>query len=545
MVNPSSQSKVLSILPVLIALILWQLYVQITHSELLPGPISCCKALLELAVSHILFEDCVASLKRVVIGFCIAAVLGITLGLSLGLFSRLRLSLVPIIELLRPIPPLAWIPIAITFFGVGDPSSCFVIFIGAFYPVFTNTLLGVQEVPSKYIDAAKMLAASRWRICKSVIIPSALPSIFAGLRVGLGFAWACVVAAEMIAARSGLGYEIQLNRQLLQLDSVVAGMAVIGVIGVTMNTLMVWLESKCLPWKKVAHPQELDEEQSIDLAKVDKLSFLKSSNLTGMSVLLDKVKFDYGQANGLINEISLSVKTGEFFCLLGSSGCGKTSLLHLVAGLHIPRAGRIMLDGAPLNEHKPEITMVFQSGALFPWLSAQENVAFAFQSRGLSKIEALDQARSVLDIVGLSNRATNYPVQLSGGQQQRVALARALAYQPRLILLDEPFSALDSQTRESLQQEVSLLLSKMGITVILVTHDIREAVFMSDRVAVLSRHGGHILTELSINTIRPRDEAFRYSSEFSQARAELWDVLHEKSSDSENLGQSQLSIIGG
>ncbi len=534
MASPSFKNKLLPVLPVLVALVLWQSYVQITRCELLPGPLSSFQALLDLATSHILFDDCISSLKRVFIGFCFAALSGIILGLALGLFSRLRHSLAPIIELLRPIPPLAWIPIAITFFGVGDPSSCFVIFIGAFYPIFTNTLLGVKEVPGNYIDAAKMLGASRWRICKQVIIPSALPSIFAGLRIGLGTAWACVVAAEMIAARSGLGYEIQLNRQLLQLDRVVAGMAVIGLIGVTMNTFMVWLESICLPWKKAERAQESAEESQANVAKAENLSLLKSSHLTGASLSLDKVTFGYGQTSNLINNISLSVKAGEFFCLLGPSGCGKTSLLRLMAALNTPQSGQITFDGGELNEHKSEITIVFQNGALFPWLSALENVSFAFQSRGLSKIEAIDQSRSVLDIVGLANRAANYPAQLSGGQQQRVALARALAYQPRLILLDEPFSALDSQTRESLQQEVSLLLSRMGITIILVTHDIREAVFMSDRIAVMSRQGGQILTELAIKAARPREESFRYSPEFSQARARLWDILHEKKTDDQN-----------
>ncbi len=536
------KNKLLPVIPVIIALIGWQFYVQATHNELLPGPLSSLKALIDLATSHVLIIDCLSSLKRVFIGFCFAAVTGIVLGLAMGLIARLRMAFVPIIELLRPIPPLAWIPIAITLFGIGDLSSSFVIFIGAFYPIFTNTLLGVREVPITYIDAAKMLGASNWRIYRQVILPSALPSIFAGLRIGLGTAWACVVAAEMIAARSGLGYEIQLNRQLLQLDRVVAGMAVIGLIGVTMNTLMHWLELYCLPWEKISgagsglsEPRPYTSLAPTSPSLPDRpseLINLASTNvvptkLLGAAVQLDKVAFSYGSTN-IIDDISLSIKPSEFFCLLGSSGCGKTSLLRLIAGLNQPTAGKVTINGGMIVNHRSEITMVFQAGALFPWLTALENIAFSLQSRGLSKTKALVEAKSILAIVSLTHLAAHYPNQLSGGQQQRIALARALAYQPHLILLDEPFAALDSQTRELLQEDISLLLANMGVTVILVTHDIREAVFMADRVAVMSR--GRIVNELTIDLARPREDSCRYSQQFSKARATLWDTMHGKNS---------------
>ncbi len=545
MPEPAWKNKLLPVLPVLFALAAWQCFVQFSHSELLPSPLSSLKALCDLATSNILFEDCLASLKRVFIGFCLAAVLGIATGLATGLFVRLRLGLLPLIELLRPIPPIAWIPIAITFFGIGDSSSCFVIFIGAFYPIFTNTLLGVREVPALYIDAAKMLGASKARIYQQVIVPCALPSIFAGLRVGLGFAWACVVAAEMIAAHSGLGYEIQLNRQLLQLDRVVAGMAVIGFIGVTMGLIMECLEQKLLPWRKIkgrsASEQIIDEE---NLPGANQQSILDSiDNLTGASIVLDKVNFKYNQSKPILENVSLTLKEGEFHCLIGPSGCGKTSLLRLIAGLYLPTSGRITVNGGNVIEHKSEITMVFQTGALFPWLTALENVAFALQSQGLSKTASTAQAKTFLEVVGLTNRSCSYPSQLSGGQQQRVALARALAYRPRLILMDEPFSALDSQTRELLQQDVANLLSKMGVSVILVTHDIREAVFMAEKVYVMSKNGGRIVEELTIDTPRPeRDDAFRYSAEFSSARAALWHALHNKTNDTVSTSAISLEV---
>ncbi len=525
------------ILPILIAIVLWQLFIQFSGNELLPSPAASFKALYDLAASHILFDDCWASLKRVFIGFCVAAAAGICLGLALGIFAKLRSGFLPIIELLRPIPPIAWIPIAITFFGIGDSSSCFVIFIGAFYPIFTNTLLGVTEIPASYIDAAKLLGASNIKIYKQVIIPCALPSIFAGLTVGLGFAWACVVAAEMIAAHSGLGYEIQLNRQLLQLDRVVAGMAVIGCIGYIMVGIMKWLENKLLPWKNFKN-LFANEQSDAEISQISKNIPEQLTNklpITGTPVVLDNVKFSYGQNTDLIENISLSVKPGEFLSLLGPSGCGKTSLLRLIAGLNQPKSGKILIDGIDAAQSKKELTMVFQNGALFPWLTAMGNIIFALQSQNLSREENIQQAKTLLSIVGLEKHSAKYPGQLSGGQQQRIALARALAYRPRLILMDEPFSALDSQTRESLQQDVAHLLSQMGISIILVTHDIREAVFMSDRVLVLSTTGGQIVQEHTIETPRSkRDDAFRYTPEFSSARASLWQALHAKTKELAN-----------
>ncbi len=383
-----------------------------------------------------------------------------------------------------------------------------------------------------------MLGASNLRIYKQIIIPCALPSIFAGLTVGLGFAWACVVAAEMIAARSGLGYEIQLNRQLLQLDRVVAGMAVIGFIGVIMALSMKWLERKCLPWKSLLIKEHSDEQLDIDKLKTSHLAANKFDQLTGVSVLLERVSFTYGKNTNLINEISLSVKPGEFVTLLGASGCGKTSLLRLIAGLNKPTAGRILIDKDDAYASKKELTMVFQNGALFPWLTVLDNVIFALQAQNLSQEGSAQQAKTILAIVGLENHITKYPGQLSGGQQQRVALARALAYRPRLILMDEPFSALDSQTRELLQEDVAILLSQMGISVILVTHDIREAVFMSDRVLVLSASGPHIIEELVIDTTRlTRDDAFRYTGEFSSVRAKLFQAMHSRLNYSANASR--------
>jgi len=408
-------------------------------------------------------------------------------------------------------------------FGLGDGSACFVIFIGAFYPVLTNTILGVREVPQTLIDAAQSLGCTGSACFKKVIWPASLPSIFAGLRVGLGFAWMCVVAAEMIAARSGLGYEIQLNRQLLRLDRVVAGMLVIGVIGFLMNLALARLEIILLPWRKISTRKDEDEGQiTASPANLER-------RVSGAAIKVTNLSFSHNADDRLIlKNLNLEVAPGEILCLLGPSGCGKTTLLRLLAGLQMPRTGEILIDNQSLARQRSEITMVFQNSALFPWRTAEGNVNFAMESRNQSSRQ---DALEYLRLVGLQQKAKFYPQELSGGQQQRVALARALAYHPKILLMDEPFASLDSQTKESLQEELSTLLFARGITGVFVTHDIREAIFLGDRVAMLSKNGGEILSLHKIEKTQPRDAAFRYTSEFSQCRLMLWNALKEASDE--------------
>ncbi len=178
-------------------LLFWECAVRMYPGTLVPRPIECFKALFELAREGILFPDLTASLGRVVIGFAIATLLALSIGFLLGLIPPLKRAIMGVFELLRPIPPIAWIPIAVALLGIGNASAWFVIFVGSFFPILTNTLLGVSNIERLHLEAAKVLGASRWRSFRHVIWPSTLPSIFAGLRVGLGFAWMCVVAAEI------------------------------------------------------------------------------------------------------------------------------------------------------------------------------------------------------------------------------------------------------------------------------------------------------------------------------------------------------------
>jgi NitT/TauT family transport system permease protein/sulfonate transport system permease protein len=215
---------------------------------LLPSPLQLCGAAYELMSQGILWTHTLASLNRVLTGFVLAAVTGIALGVALGWSEALSDFVRPLVESVRPIPPIAWTPIAILWFGVGDAPSYFLVFIGAVFPVFVSTFSAVRNIDRTQINAALSLGAKPGLIIRDVLIPAALPVIFPGLRIALGVGWMCVVAAELIAAQSGLGYMIQQNRVLLQTQNVVTGMITIGVVGFAMSALMEVAEKRLLPW---------------------------------------------------------------------------------------------------------------------------------------------------------------------------------------------------------------------------------------------------------------------------------------------------------
>jgi ABC-type nitrate/sulfonate/bicarbonate transport system permease component len=228
----------------------WELAVRLhwINGDILPAPSATLHALIDLAQAGYLWRDISASVLRVCIGFGFAAVIGVALALALGIWQSAAVYILPVIELVRPISVLAWIPLAILWFGLGDHSAWFIIFLGSFFPIFTNTYLGARSVAPIHRQVAQCFGASRWLYLRRVMFPSALPYIIAGLRVGLGVGWTCVIAAELIAATSGLGYMIQLARTMIETEKVMAGMIVIGVIGFIMNSGMLWLERRFVRW---------------------------------------------------------------------------------------------------------------------------------------------------------------------------------------------------------------------------------------------------------------------------------------------------------
>jgi len=225
-----------------------------------------------------------------------------------------------------------------------------------------------------------------------------------------------------------------------------------------------------------------------------------------------------------LNNISFSVEEGETLGIIGPSGCGKTTLLRILSGLLTPSSGQVSLEGKTIVAPDPRVILVFQeySKSLFPWETVEGNVRFGLEGLGLAGSDAKDAVQSVLSLVGLTDFAKEYPWRLSGGMQQRVALGRALVRQPKLLLMDEPFGSLDAYTRYILEDEVLSLASRLNITILLVTHDIDEVVYMSDRILVLSRRPATIIKVEQVNLSRPRTQVnTRSDPEFGRIRAEL------------------------
>jgi NitT/TauT family transport system ATP-binding protein len=225
---------------------------------------------------------------------------------------------------------------------------------------------------------------------------------------------------------------------------------------------------------------------------------------------------------------SLMVENGEFVSIVGPSGCGKSTFLHILGGFEPADSGTMLLSGVPIAGPGPDRGMLFQEFALFPWRSVMGNVGWALEVQGVPKAERLVRAEKFLKLVGLSGFADAYPAELSGGMKQRVALARVLAFEPRILLMDEPFGALDAQTRELMQEELNAIWQQTRNTVLFVTHDIEEAIYLSDRVIVFTARPGRLKDEVRIDLPRPRSIDVKKSGEYLAYRNRVWDSLRSE-----------------
>jgi NitT/TauT family transport system ATP-binding protein len=230
-----------------------------------------------------------------------------------------------------------------------------------------------------------------------------------------------------------------------------------------------------------------------------------------------------GRTVQALQDVTLAVEAGEFVTVLGPSGCGKSTLLHVVAGLTPPTRGRVVFEGVP--EGTAATAVVFQEHALFPWRTVVGNVVFGLEVRGLAAAARAARARRLLELVGLQGFEDRYPHQLSGGMRQRVAIARALAIEPALLLMDEPFSALDAQSRSLMQLELMALWERTRTSILYVTHQIQEAVLLGDHVVVMTRRPGRILTVRRIDLPRPRDERTMVTPAFLALVDECWQLI--------------------
>jgi NitT/TauT family transport system ATP-binding protein len=231
-----------------------------------------------------------------------------------------------------------------------------------------------------------------------------------------------------------------------------------------------------------------------------------------------------------LDNVSLDIRRGEFVCLLGPSGCGKSTLLNIVGGLVAPTQGEVTVDGRPVRgEPLPrEVSFVFQESTLFPWYTIIENFRIALKFQGIAQTERDARAIAALETVGMAGFAQHYPTQLSVGMRQRVNMARGICVGTDILLMDEPFAALDEQTRMVLGEDLSILLAKTGKTIVFVTHSLAEAVFLSDRIAVMTARPGKIKTIVNVNEAHPRSPDFMLEPRFGDLRNELYAMLRDE-----------------
>jgi len=234
-----------------------------------------------------------------------------------------------------------------------------------------------------------------------------------------------------------------------------------------------------------------------------------------------------GQTVTALQDIDLYLQPREFVCIVGASGCGKSTLLNIIAGLVQPCAGSVLVDGETVPGPGADRGMVFQSYTLYPWLTVAGNIAFGLKLRRLSRAEIKQRVSYYLDVVGLTKFAKAYPKQLSGGMKQRVAIARALANEPEVLLMDEPFGALDAQTKEQMQKFLLELWEQTHTTILMITHDLEEAVFLSQRIYVMSAHPGRIKQDFQVSLPEHRDLEMKLDPDFIQIKRTIIHALHD------------------
>jgi len=253
-----------------------------------------------------------------------------------------------------------------------------------------------------------------------------------------------------------------------------------------------------------------------------------------------------GEVTALKN-INFQTHRREFVCVIGPSGCGKSTLIRILAGLESPSSGQVLLDGQPKSEPGPDRGMVFQGYTLFPWLTIKKNVMFGLQMSGKSRVNAESEALQWIDLVGLSKFVDAYPHQLSGGMKQRVAIARALANQPRILLMDEPFGALDAQTRFKMQTNLIDIWRNIDITILFITHDLDEAIYLADRILVLKAHPGEVQELIEVPVPRPRNPEQFLSPEFLATKKRLEELIHppvQEDNEDEGLKLIRMTRVG-
>ncbi len=418
-----------------------------------------------------LWSDTWISMWRLCTGLAISIVVSLGFGIAMGFIPWIRAMLQPFVSAFSLIPPITVLPILFIMVGLDEASKIALIFVGTAPVMLRAVALAVEEIPKELIVKAQTLGASTWQMILRLVLPQVLPKLIVAIRFALIPAWIYLVSAEAIAATSGLGYRIFLVRRFLAMDVILPYVAWITLIAWLMDTLLVMLQRRAFPWFQ---PEQADMS----------------------AVVLDKVWKEYGDAI-VLERISLEIAPRSFVALVGPSGCGKTTLLRMLLGEERPTRGSIQVYGKPLKpEPDADRGVVFQRYSVFPHMTVLDNVLVGYEFEkspvrarlfGAARRAARSEAEKLIAAVGLTGHESKYPAALSGGMQQRLALAQALARKPKILLLDEPFGALDPGIRGDIHALMLDLWNSSELTVIMVTHDLSEAFRLGSRVVALER----------------------------------------------------------
>ena len=530
---------------------------------LFPPPTRVMVALWDMVVNGGLARDTMLSLSRLFAGVAVGVTVAVTVGLLTGSIPRLAVIIEPLVQLLRPVPPVAIIPLVIIWLGIGNVAKIFSIGFAVFFPVWLNTHSGVRRVPQRLIWSAATPVFVRSRILWEVAFPSAMPFIIAGIRTAISVAFIMIFVSEYGSASSGLGYVISVSYLAFRIDRMLAALIVLASLGALADYGFTLLVARAFPWLAGS----LRNDESRTQANFSLPNLGESEQVSNGDVSLKNVSVAYGETSVLRN-IDLTIQRGQFLAVVGLSGSGKTSLINAIAGF-------ISHDGVVARPQR--VGVVFQDHAAFDWLSTKRNIAFGlfssrkddrwFPIRSLGTRHANNvpsaglwnrlfkrdpgAAKHVQDVVDrqlamarLEGLGDRYPGELSGGQVQRLGLARANSPDPDLILLDEPFASLDRHTRERMQEWLLEVWSASHKTIVFVTHDIEEAIFLADRVIAL--RDGRIAAEFSVAYDRPRNEHLKFDQSFADLRWRILNAIRPTASGSPsgpNLAEVDQALV--
>lgn len=515
-------------------------YFQLPYFEKLPGPVASFQEWVSKDPIYgisIYTSDYYAhigiSVWRVFQAFMLATLLGVPTGLFMGWNKTFKDYSFPLLETLRPIPMLAWVPLAILMWPGREASIVFLTFLGSYFATVLNTLLGVESIDESYFRAARSLGA---RPPRRILqghpagrhaVHLHRPSDQHGVRV--------------VLAGRGRNARGRIRPRLPHLELVHAG-------AIPRDHHRHDHARRHRLVEQLAHPYDRQPPHAVEGQGGSTMSGNETPTRGHIQINNVSKIYDPDGAKVLaVDRCTMDIAPGEFCVVVGPSGCGKTTLLNAIAGFHSISSGEILLDGEVLcsadKQAQPgsDRIVVFQNGALFPWFTVLENVTFGpIVQKAMSKEEAEDKAMEMLGQMGLMGIENNYPSEISSGMRRRVEIARAMMNNPRVLLLDEPFRAMDALTKTVVHQFLLQVYDRSKTTVFFITHDLEEAIFLGSKVYIMTTRPATIKKILDVDIPRPRDFRVLSSPTYTRLKEECISAVHEEALKAFKAGEREM-----